>query len=305
MPNRTTRTVRTLALTCAAATGLTLTACISDGSGDEDEGPITIGTTDAGQPQSQVFEQFAEEEGIDVEVEAFSDYDIVNRSLLDGELDANQYQHIQYLANYLNEAGAGEGDAEDSIVPLASTVIVPLGVYYKEGDSVEDIASAGEVAIPSDQTNQGREINVLVQAGLVTLKDEDVPIPTPADIDEDPSDVSVTPVDASQTATAYQDGTPAIINDNYLEPADLTADDAVAKDDPENPEAKPYIKIGATTGDRKDDEDLNKLVELWRTDEVQTEVEKNSNGSAVSVDEDPEELQRILDDTREQLREAE
>lgn len=302
------RRIRTAAVAASVASALVLTACVNDSGGDGDggdAGPIRIGTTDAGQTQWQVFQQKAEEEGIDIEVENFSEYDIVNRSLLEGELDANQYQHIQYLANYLNEADAGEGDAEDSIVPIASTVIVPLGVYYKDGDSVDDVAGAGEVAIPSDQTNQGRAINVLAQADLVTLRDPDVLIPTPADIDEGKSRVSVTPVDASATATAYEDGTPAIINDNYLESPGLTPDDAVAKDDPSDPAAKPYINVWATTGDRKDDEDLGTLVEIWRSDEVQAEVEKNSNGSAIAVDEDPEELQKVLDETREKLGEQE
>lgn len=157
-----------------------------------------------------------------------------------------------------------------------------------QGDrSVSAVAAAGRVAIPNDQTNQGRAINVLASAGLVTLKSKDKLTPTPADIDTGRSKVTVVPVDAAQTATAFNDGTPAVINNNFLSAAGVTAADAVAKDDPKQESAKPYINVFVTTEARKDDPTIAKLVEIWHDPEVQKAVSADSQGTAVEVNTSP------------------
>ena len=45
--------------------------------------------------------------------------------------------------------------------------------------------------------------------------------PTPADIDKDASKVKVVAVDASQTPNAYNEGRPAVINNNWLQRAGI------------------------------------------------------------------------------------
>jgi len=286
--------IRTAAAVTVAL-GLTagVTACASD---DNDSGTITIGSTEADKSQWKVFKEKAEEAGLNVEVKGFTDYNIPNNALSEGELDVNQFQHILFLADY-------NVNSDADLVPFGATEIFPLGLYFKDGTTVDDVEAAGEVVIPNDSTNQGRAINVLVQAGLVTLNKDGLLTPTPADIDATKSKVKVTAVDSSQTVTGYQDGKPAVINNNFLEGADVTASDAVFKDDPSKPEAQPYINVWVTTADRKDDEDYQKLVEIFHDPEVQEAVQNDTNGSAVEVNTSAEELQQILADTEAKLKE--
>lgn len=272
-----------------------LTACMSDGN-DENSDTIRIGSTEANESQWQVFQEKAEEEGIDVEIESITDYNRQNPALSDGELDVNQFQHILYLAQY-------NVNADDDLVPFGSSQTFPMGVYAKDASTVEEIADAGEVVIPNDTTNQGRAIKVLAAAGLVTLRDDNLLTPGPTDIVADESDVTVTPVEAAQTAVAYNDGTPSVINNNYLANADVTADDAVYKDDPDDPAAQPYINVWVTTQEDKDNEDYQKLVEIWHSDEVQEAVANDTGGSAVKAEFTPEELEEILATTEDQIRE--
>src|SRR5699024_11269008 len=103
--------------------------------------------------------------GLKTEIKSFNDYSIPNRALTDGEIDVNNFQHMMFLAEYNN------GNNTD-LAPVGATEILPLGLYYKDHSDLKDVEKAGEVAIPNDSTNQGRAINVLVQAGLVTLKKE-------------------------------------------------------------------------------------------------------------------------------------
>lgn len=278
MSLRRTLAVGTVAI--VAATGLT--AC-SGGSSDV----IRIGTTDAAQTAWDVFKEKAQEEGLNIDVVEFTDFSTPNPALSQGQLDVNKFQHIKFLADY-------NASSDEDLRILGSTEIYVLALFWKDHDSLDGI-DGQEVAIPNDPSNQGRAINVLAQAGLVTLREEGLDDPTPSDIDADASRVSVIPVDASQTPNAYNEGRPAVINNTWLERANIDAHTSLAEDDPNTEASEPYINVFATTSDRVNDEDLLKLVEIWHSDEVTEAVQFDSSGTAVAVERDQDELNDILE----------
>ena len=288
------RTLATVAAAALATTGLVACSNESDDTADTaakdgDNVTVKIGTTEADQEAWRVFKDLAKDNGITLDIVSFSDYSPVNEALAQGELDVNKFQHIKYLAEY-NKA------SNNDLRIVGSTEIVPLALFWKDHDSIDGI-DGQSVAIPNDPSNQGRAINVLVQAGLLTLSDSvaDELAPTPADIDKDASKVTVTPVDASQTPSAYNEGKPAIINNTWLDRAGIEPGLAVFQDDPESKEAEPYINVFAAQADNIDDETLNKLVELWQTPEVAEAAAKDSKGTSVPVYRDKAELNEILD----------
>ncbi|AKK10460.1 MetQ/NlpA family ABC transporter substrate-binding protein [Corynebacterium uterequi] len=273
---------RVLAGTLAVT--LTATGLVACGSNDDSD-TIKIGTTDANLREWDVFTDLAEQNGIDLEVVAFSDYNTPNQALAQGEIDINKFQHILFLSDY--NAGSG-----DNLKAIGATEIYPLALFWKDHDSLAGIEGK-KIAIPNDPTNQGRAINVLVQAGLVTLKEDGLINPSPADIDQAKSKVEVTPVDAAQTTIAYGEGTPAVINNSFLERAGIDAGLAIFQDDPDTEQAEPYINVFATTEDRATDPTLIKLTELWKDPAVAEAVLESSGGTAVAVDRTPEELAKI------------
>lgn len=286
--------IRTIAAaTVAAATTFTLAAC-----GSNDGDTIKIGTTDAQQKQWQVFEDELEAEGIDAEIVSFADYNLPNQATIDGQVDVTNFQHMLFLA------GFNQGNPGSTLTPIGATEIVPLALYYKDGSELADVAKAGEVAIPNDPANQGRAINVLVSSGLVTLKSnaKGLLLPEPADIDTGKSKVKVTPVDAAQTATAYLDGTPAIVNNSFLSNAKIDPTSAVYQDDPNEELSQPYINAFVTTEDKKDDPELQRLVEIWHSEPVQQAINEQSAGTSVEVEMDGEQLSKILADTETKLK---
>ncbi|WP_342319087.1 MetQ/NlpA family ABC transporter substrate-binding protein [Corynebacterium mayonis] len=282
------RTLATAAVAVFAAGALA--ACSSSDTAAEDgqDNVIKIGTTDADQQAWSVFSDLAEEQGIELDIVSFSDYNPVNEALAQGELDVNKFQHIKYLSAYNKASGK-------DLKIVGSTEIVPLALFWKDHSSLDGIEGE-KVAIPNDPSNQGRAINVLVQAGLLSLKDgvADPLTPTPADIDQAASQVEVTPVDASQTPSAYNEGRPAIINNTWLDRSGIEPSLAVFKDDPNSPEAEPYINVFAAKSDRVDDETLNKLVEIWHDPKVTEAVAQDSKGTSVPVKRDKAELNEIL-----------
>ena len=290
---RISRTIATIAASALAATSLVACSNESDDTtnaeGGDDTTTVKIGTTEADQEAWRVFKDLAADNGITLDIVSFSDYSPVNEALAQGELDVNKFQHIKYLAEY-NKA------SNNDLRIVGSTEIVPLALFWKDHDSIDGIEGES-VAIPNDPSNQGRAINVLVQAGLLTLSDNvaDELAPTPADIDKAASKVTVTPVDASQTPSAYNEGKPAIINNTWLDRAGIEPGLAIFEDDPESKEAEPYINVFAAQADRIDDETLNKLVELWQTPEVAEAAAKDSKGTSVPVYRDQAELNEILD----------
>ena len=271
----------TAAVTVAATS---LVTCSSDA---DDDKTITVGTTDDAKQAWVAFEQEAKDAGYDIDIKSFSDYNTPNQALNQGELDTNNFQHLKFLAEYNHGNGT-------NLVPIVATEIVPLALFWKGHDSLDGIEGE-EVAIPNDSTNQGRAINVLVQAGLITLKKDGLITPTPLDIDEKKSKVKVVPVDAAQTPSAHGEGTPAIINNSFLERAGIDPATAVFQDDPNSEEAEPYINVFAVREEDADNEDIKKLAELWHSDAVQKGVDEDSAGTSVEVERTPEELQEILD----------
>lgn len=287
---------RVLAATSAAVIAATgLVACSSDSSdsasGDsessEQDGPIRVGTTDAAKKAWAVLEEQAEAAGLDIEIENFADYSTPNQALEQGQLDTNNFQHLKFLAEY------NVGNDSD-LTPIVATEIIPLALFWKDHDSLDGIEGES-IAIPNDPSNQGRAINVLVQADLITLKEEGLVTPTPADIDTEASKVQITPVDAAQTPSAYGEGTPAIINNSFLDRAGIDPNLAVFQDDPSSPEAEPYINAFVVRAEDADNETIKKLAELWHSPEVQAAVDEDAKGTSVQVERTQEELQEILD----------
>ncbi|QGU03843.1 MetQ/NlpA family ABC transporter substrate-binding protein [Corynebacterium comes] len=282
------------AASAIAAAGLVACSSDSDSEGTDAGAAgetVRIGTTDANLKEWDVFADLAEEEGIDIEIVPFSDYNTPNDAVAQGQIDVNKFQHLLFLNDY--NTGAGE-----DLVPISSTEIYPLALFWKDHDNLDGIEGE-EIAIPNDATNQGRAINVLVQAGLVTLREEGLLNPAPADIDTEASEVSVIPVDAAQTTAVFHEGRPAVINNSFLERASIDPLDAIFQDDPNNEQAEPYINVWVTTPERADDETINRLAELWRDPAVTEAIMESSGNTAVKVDRPREDLDAILERLRE------
>jgi D-methionine transport system substrate-binding protein len=281
------------ALTAAGA--LALAGCGADAdasagfSAGTAEDPVRIGVVSAGEDYWETFTQAAAAEGITVEIVNFSDYQLPNQGLSDGDLDLNQFQHLQFLAGYNVASG-------QDLTPVGATAVYPLALYSAKHGSVEEIPEGGEIAIPNDETNQARALLVLQEAGLLTLRDGGNSFSTPADVVAEESKVTVTPVDAAQTALALQDVDASIINNDFVGDAGLTADDAIFSDDPDSAASEPYINVWVARAEDADDETVAKLVDIFHTPEVEQGVLDASGGTGVIKDNEPADLQAILEE---------
>ena len=259
------------------------------------EGPVRIGVVGAGDPYWETYKEAAAEEGIEIELVDFSEYTQPNPALSADELDLNQFQHVIYLATY-------NVNADDDLQPIGSTAIYPLGLYSTQYESVEDIPDGSKVAVPNDESNQARGLLVLQSAGLIELEDGGSIFSTVADVLPE-SKVTVEALDAAFTATSLPDVAAAIINNDFVEDAGLTFEDAIAKDDPSDPSAFPYINIFAAKAEDADNPTYLKLVEIFQTNQdVLDGLQEASGGTAVFVQTPAEDLVASLTDVEDDIR---
>ena len=286
---------RVLAIPVLVATAaLSLTACGGDDK-DASDTAIRIGTTDVDHAW-EVFEQVAKDKGITLRTTNFSDYKQPNLALSQGQIDVNLFQHLQFLGAY-NVAD------NDTLTPIGSTYIVPLGLYSKKHKSLADIQQGAEIAIPNDPTNQARALFVLQAAGLLKLS-SDNDSPSPADVDKGASKVHVTPVDAAQTALSLSSVDGSIINNTFLERSGIDPHSALYKDDPKDPAAEPYINVLVTRAEDKTDPQLLQLVDLWHDPQVQQAQKEVTKDTAVEVRRDAPELEQILQRVQQTIRDG-
>ena len=282
-----------LALLLAGCAGASAESGGADAAGTDEV--IRIGVVGAGDPYWETYKEAAAAEGIEVELVDFSEYTQPNPALSAGELDLNQFQHVIYLATY-NVA------SDDDLQPIGATAIYPLGLYSSQYDSVEEIPDGATVAVPNDESNQARGLLVLQSAGLIELKDGGSIFSTVADV-EPSSKVTVEALDAALTATSLPDVAAAIINNDFVADAGLSFQDAIAVDDPSDPNALPYVNIFAARAEDADNPTYLKLVEIYQnTQEVLDGVQDASGGTAVFVDTPAEDLVASLTDVEEDVR---
>ncbi|KQZ67267.1 MetQ/NlpA family ABC transporter substrate-binding protein [Nocardioides sp. Root151] len=244
--------------------------------GDENE-KVTIGVVDSSEAYWQTYVDEAKKEGIDVELVNFTEYTQPNPALTNKDIDLNVFQHIVYLADY-NVAN------DQDLTPIGSTAIYPLALYSKKYDDVADIEDGETVAVPNDPSNQARGLLVLQSAGLITLKSGGSIFSDLSDVDEANSKVKVKALSAELTVTSLEDLAAAIVNNDFVADAGLKPEDAIAQDDPSDPNAVPYVNVFVARADDADDATYKKLVKIFQdSDAVQKELIEASAGTGVSV----------------------
>ena len=66
-----------------------------------------------------------------------------------GDIDANAFQHVPYLEKQNHTRGY-------HIVPVAFTIIAPIGLYSHKVHAVADLPRGARIGLPNDPSNGGR-----------------------------------------------------------------------------------------------------------------------------------------------------
>lgn len=234
---------------------------------------------------NKVLKEEAAKQDIDIEYKELDNYTEANPQLTQGQVDLNWCQHISYLANY-------NVDNDDDLQIVGPTAIFPMGLYSKNHKSVDEIPEGGKIAIPNDAVNEARAINVLKSAGLLKLKSDTLQ-PTENDIDKDNSKVNVTAVEANQTVASMSSVDGSVVNNDFLDDANLDPKNALFQDDASQDSALPYVNLFVAQKGQEDNETYKKIIDIYRSQPVQDAQQKSSKNTAVVVDTDVQKLRDV------------
>lgn len=265
-------------------TALALTACGSKtneaaGGDSPSTEPTKVRVGVVGTNEEEVWKHVKEKvaaENIDLEVVVFTDYNQPNDALANGDVELNAFQHYIFLESYNTERKA-------NLTVIGETIISPLGLYSQKIKDVSEIKEGDTIAIPNDPTNGGRALLLLQTAGLITVDPSKGDTPTVNDITENKLNLTISELDASQTARSLPDVAAAIINGGIAVDAGLVpSKDAIFLEEL-NATSKPYINVIVAREEDKDNEVYKKIVDAYRQDDTAEVIEKVTNGANIPV----------------------
>lgn len=238
----------------------------------------TITVAASATPHAEILEAakpLLAEQGYDLQVTVFEDYVQPNEVVESGDFDANYFQHVPYLDSFNEEHGTHLVDAGDIHYE-------PFGIYPGTKSSLDDVEDGDVIAIPNDTTNEARALLLLQDNGLLTLKDGVGLEATVNDITENPYNLEFQELEAAQVARVVGEVAYVVLNGNYaLEAGYSVAKDSIAYEASDSVAAETYVNIIAVYEGHENDEKIQALVSVLKSDEIKKFIEDTYDGAVV------------------------
>ena len=272
------RSLRTLAgLGVAAA--LVLSACSSGstGSSSSSNGATTITVAASPSPHAKILkyiqDNLAKDAGININIKEFTDYDLPNRALDQGEVDATYHQTVPYLEK-------AEQQFNYDFTPGKGIHLEPLAVYSSKHKSLDELPEKGGIiGVISDVTNQERALRLLAANGFVEIPASgDVNVYTVKKL----KNFDFKEIDGPVLVSNLGETDYSVINGNFAQDGGLAPSrDGLAVESPENnPSVNVLVWKTNVSGDKA--EAVKKLDELLHSDQVKKYIEDTwKDGSVI------------------------
>ena len=272
------RSLRTLAgLGVAAA--LVLSACSSGstGSSSSSNGATTITVAASPSPHAKILkyiqDNLAKDAGININIKEFTDYDLPNRALDQGEVDATYHQTVPYLEK-------AEQQFNYDFTPGKGIHLEPLAIYSSKHKSLDELPEKGGIiGVISDVTNQERALRLLAANGFVEIPASgDVNVYTVKKL----KNFDFKEIDGPVLVSNLGETDYSVINGNFAQEGGLAPSrDGLAVESPENnPSVNVLVWKTSVSGDK--DEAVKKLDELLHSDQVKKYIEDTwKDGSVI------------------------
>lgn len=264
-----------LSLILAGVLALGITSC---GSSASDDKKITVAATPA--PHAEILEQckpLLKEKGYELEIKVMNDYITPNTATEDGEVDANYFQHINYLNNFNKENGT-------HLVNVAGIHYEPFGVYSNTLKSLSELKDGATIAVPNDPTNEARALLLLADNGIIKLTEGVGINATTKDIIDNPKNIQIKEMEAALLPSVLDEVAAAVINGNYALGAGLKVADAIAVENSESVAIKDeYVNILVVKEGNEELPKIKALIEVLTSDEITKFINDNYNGAVVPM----------------------
>ncbi len=220
-------------------------------------------------PHAEVMELVADdlkELGYELELTVVSDYVVENPATAAGDVMANFFQHVPYLAQY--NADAAEDEKLEAVI---YTHFEPMAIYAGTKTDLAAIAEGDTIAVPNDPVNENRALLLLQNAGLIKLPEGTTleSTCTPMDIVENPYKLEIVELNAELIPGARADVAYAVINGNNATLVDLIPNvDGLYVEAADSEAAKAYVNIVVVKPENADAEWVKALEKVMYTQKV-------------------------------------
>ena len=255
------------------ASVLALAAC-----GGEDE-TLKVGASTT--PHAVILEKvkpILEEQGIELQIEPYTDYVLPNKNLDSGDLDANFFQHIPYFESQKEDFGYDFANA-------GNIHIEPIGIYSKKYTSLDELPEGATILLSNSVSDHGRMLSLLEIQGLIKLADGiNKTKAETKDIVENPKNFIFDANTAPELLVQMyenDEGDAVLINSNYaIDNGINPLEDSIAI---ESSDSSPYINIVAVQSGDENSKEIKALVEALHSKEIQDFMLEEWGGSVVPV----------------------
>jgi len=251
---------KTLALVLALVLSLSLTSAFA---------AETISIMATYNPHAEVLELVKDKYdalGYNLDIIPVSDYVVENPATSAGDIQANYFQHLPYLAGYNAEVTEAE-----QLVPVIYTHFEPMAIYAGTKTSLDEIADGDKIAVPNDPVNENRALLLLQDAGLIKLPEGTTLDSTcvPADIVENPHNLEIVELNAELIPGARADVAYAVINGNNATLVELVPYvDGLYAEQPGSLAAESYVNIVVVKPENAEAQWVKDLESVIYTQEV-------------------------------------
>ena len=246
---------------------------------------VTIKIAASPSPHAEILEKAAEileKDGITLEVTEFEDYVQPNLVVEQGAFDANYFQHVPYLDSFNEEQGT-------HLVVAGKIHYEPFGLYPGAKESLDDLEDGDSVAVPNDTTNEARALLLLQDNGYITLTEGAGLTATVNDITDNPHDLEIVELEAAQIPKHTKDIDYLIMNGNYaLEAGFNVQDNALVFESTDSEAAKTYVNVIAVKEGNEDNEAIQKLVEVLKSDDIVSFIQEEYGENVIPFVEEGE-----------------
>ncbi|MEU3022522.1 MetQ/NlpA family ABC transporter substrate-binding protein [Nocardiopsis alba] len=255
---------------------------------EDGQGPLRVGVSPVphGDILAFIDENLAEEAGLELDIVEIADYNTPNAQLVDGDLDANYFQHRSFLNEWV------ENGPDADLEYLTDVHIERLGLYSEQVDDVADLPDGAEIAVPNDPANLNRALGILEAEGLITVDPDAGETATEKDIADNPRDLEIRPLEAAQIPRSIADTDAAIVNGNYAIEAGLADEAEVLAWEPEGDDyVEKYANGLVVLAENSDDERIQILADLLHDERVLDYIQETWQGVVLAVDADGEPIE--------------
>ncbi|MGN0395660.1 MAG: MetQ/NlpA family ABC transporter substrate-binding protein, partial [Coprococcus sp.] len=138
------------------------------------------------------------------------------------------------------------------------------------------------IAVPNDTTNEARALLLLQDNGIIKLKEGAGLTATVNDIEENPHNVKIVELEAAQVARVAGETEYVVLNGNYaLEAGFSVAKDALAYEKADSEAAKTYVNIIAVKEGNENNEGIQALVDILKSDEIKNYINETYDGAVI------------------------